>query len=357
MTARVSLAVAGAGLIGKRHIQAIDAVPDAYLSAIVDPADGVRELARGRGVSWYPDLASLFRKEKPDGVILATPNQLHVSNALECIDVGVPALVEKPLASDLAGAQRLAEASEAEGVALLVGHHRRHNPLIAAAKSKLNEGALGTIVSVHGMFWLMKPDDYFDVEWRRQPGAGPVLVNLIHDIDLLRHLVGEVVSVQAQASSIVRGHPVEETCAILLRFENGALGTFNVTDTAVAPWSWELTAAENPAYPATGQSCYFIGGTHGSLELPNMKLWSNPAKRSWWEPISANLFPQPSGDPLVRQISHFADVVQGHEAPLVSAREGLRSMELIDAIQRSAMSGDVVFLSGAQGSAAEKRSA
>lgn len=346
MTAPVSLAVAGVGLIGKRHIQAIDAVGGARLSAIVDPAAGAEELARDLGVAWYPDLGGLFGAETPDGVILATPNQLHVANALACIETGVPALVEKPLAADLAGAQRLVEASDAAAVPLLVGHHRRHNPLIAAAKAKLDEGALGSIVTVHGMFWLMKPDDYFDVAWRRQPGAGPVLVNLIHDIDLLRHLVGEVVSVQAQAASIVRGNPVEESCAILLRFENGALGTVSVTDTAVAPWSWELTAAENPAYPATGESCYFIGGTHGSLELPNMKLWANPAKRSWWEPISASRFPQPSGDPLVRQIGHFAGVIRGDEAPLVPAREGLRSMEVIDAIQRSAQSGERVQLQG-----------
>ncbi|WP_428641640.1 Gfo/Idh/MocA family protein [Roseibium sp.] len=346
MTKRASIAVAGAGLIGKRHIEAIEAARNADLAAIVDPAAPARVLAGQLGLAWYPDLEALFSAARPDGIILATPNQLHVANALECIGAGVPALVEKPLAADLAGAQRLADASETANVPLLVGHHRRHNPLIAAAKQKLSEKALGSIVTVHGMFWLMKPDDYFDVEWRRQAGAGPVLLNLIHDIDLLRHLVGEVVSVQAQASGFVRGYPVEESCAILLKFDNGALGTVSVTDTAVAPWSWELTAAENPAYPVTGQSCYYIGGTHGSLELPNMKLWYHPDKRSWWEPIAACRFPQAQGDPLVRQIEHFVGVLQGREAPLVSAREGLRSMEVIDAIQRSVQSGEIVTLSG-----------
>jgi predicted dehydrogenase len=344
MGGRASIAVAGAGLIGRRHIEAIDAVPETRLAAIVDPAEPARELARQLDVPWHPDLHALFSATRPDGVILATPNQLHVDNALDCIAAGIPALVEKPLAADLSGARQLAEASETSGVPLLVGHHRRHNPLIAAAKEKLDEGLLGTIVTVHGMFWLFKPDDYFDVEWRRKPGAGPVLVNLIHDIDLLRHLVGQVISVQAQKAGHVRGFPVEESCAILLRFENGALGTVNVTDTAVAPWSWELTAGENPAYPATGQSCYFIGGTQGSMELPDLKVWTNPDKRSWWEPISATRFPRPGGDPLVRQIRHFAAIVQGREGPLVPAREGLRSMQVIDAIQKSARSGDGVML-------------
>ncbi len=69
----------------------------------------------------------------------------------------------------------------------------------------------------------------------------------------------------------MRGNPIEETAAILLSFANGALGTFSVSDTTAAPWSWELTARENPAYPATGQACYMIGGTEGALELPGLR--------------------------------------------------------------------------------------
>ena len=178
--------------------------------------------------------------------------------------------------------------------------------------------------------------------WRREPGGGPVFLNLIHDIDLLRHLVGEIVSVQAQLSNAIRGNAVEETAALVFRFENGALGTFSLSDTIVAPWSWELTAAENPAYPATSQSCYFIGGTHGSLEIPTGRLWSNPGRRSWWEPISATTSPASRDEPLLCQIRQFAAVIRGEEAPLVPASEGLKTLKVIDAVQRSALSGEAV---------------
>ena len=344
MSEPVRIAVAGAGLIGRRHIEAIAATPGAELHSIVDPSDAARDHAGLTGIRWHRSLAEILATDKPDGIVLATPNQLHVENGLECVAAGVPALIEKPLATDLRAGHDLVAAGEAAGVPLLVGHHRRHNPLIAAARKQIEDGLLGTLVAVHGMFWLMKPDDYFETGWRRQPGGGPIFLNLIHDIDLLRHLVGEIVSVQALVSSAVRGHAVEETAALVFRFENGVLGTFSLSDTIVSPWSWELTAAENPAYPHTGQSCYYIGGTHGSMELPNAKIWTNPNARSWWEPISATRYPVGHQDPLTRQIAQFARVIRGEEPPLVSAREGWKTLQVIDAVQRSALSGQTVAL-------------
>ncbi len=87
---RVRIAVAGAGLIGKRHIEEIDASDSAVLASIVDPGPAGPELAQKYGVSLYPSLAELFAKDKPDGIILATPNQMHVAGGLECVAAGVP---------------------------------------------------------------------------------------------------------------------------------------------------------------------------------------------------------------------------------------------------------------------------
>lgn len=348
MTDTVSIAVAGAGLIGKRHVEAIASARETVrLHAIIDPAEGAAGYAAGLGVPWFPSLAAMIAAGRPDGIILATPNQLHVENGLECVAAGIPALVEKPIASDIVSARRLVETAEAAGIPLLVGHHRRHNPLIAAARAVIAAGALGRIVTVHGMFWLYKPDDYFEAEWRRQPGAGPLVVNLIHDVDLLRHLCGEIVSVQAMASNAMRGNPIEETAVVLLSFGSGALGTVNISDTVVAPWSWEFTAKENPAYPQTDEACYLIGGTHASLELPKLRLWRHEDKRSWWEPITSKPVAFDREDPLIRQIRHFAAVIRGESEPLVSGREGLRTLEVVEAIRRSAEAGAAVSLADA----------
>src|ERR1700694_1795549 len=76
-----------------------------------------------------------------------------------------------------------------------------------------------------------------------------------------------------------------KTTVVIVKFASGALGTVNITDTAVAPWSWEHTTGENPDYPHTDQICYQIGGTHGSLSVPRLELWTNEAKRGWLEPF------------------------------------------------------------------------
>ncbi len=333
------IAVVGAGLIGRRHAGAVLAAKGVELACIVDPAPAAQEYAAEIDVDWVPDIAALVDRGGVDGVILSTPNVMHADGALACIGAGLPVLIEKPLTTDLESARMVVSAAEAATIPIATGHHRRHNPLIARAKSLIDEGALGQLASVHGMAWFMKPDEYFDIEWHRSKGAGPVYINLIHDIDLLQYFCGPVTSVHADESNVIRGNEVEDTAVILLRFESGLLGTVNVCDCAVAPWSWELTARENPIYPATGEDCYWIGGTHGSLSLPNLTFWSNPGKRSWWEPISGIRMPFDFSDPLILQAEQFGRVVRREEEPLVSGRDGLAALAVIEAVKSSAATG------------------
>jgi len=338
------IAVVGAGLIGQRHAKLIAAGGDAALTAIVDPTDAARSFADGVGAPWYASIAQMLAADRPDGMIIATPNQLHLDHGLQAVEAGLPALIEKPIADSVEAAATLVAAADKAGVPLLVGHHRRHNPLIADAKARIARGDLGRLVAVHGMFWLYKPDDYFDVEWRRKPGAGPVYINLIHDIDLMRHLVGEISTVRAVQSSAARGHKVEDTAAALLTFANGAIGTITASDSIVGPWSWEQTAGENPTYPETDQHCYLIGGAKGSLSLPNGEMWGQDEPRSWWRDFQrSGPADRSDDDPLNLQIAHFCDVIRG-ATPLVSGREGLQTLRVIEALKRSAETGEVQIL-------------
>ncbi|MEM8698199.1 MAG: Gfo/Idh/MocA family oxidoreductase [Pseudomonadota bacterium] len=340
---KARLAVAGLGLVGRRH--AALAAEHADLVALADPAQEAEEMARRFGLPLYRDLADLLAVEEVDGVVIATPNQRHVTDGLAAISAGVAALIEKPIAVDLSGAARLVSAAEAAGVPLLIGHHRRHNPLIAAARQVVQSGRLGRLLTIEATCWLPKPASYFEQNWRRGPGAGPVLINLIHDIDLLLHLCGPVERVMAVTRSDLRGDgdcdrggEVEDRAAAVLSFASGALGTVSVSDGAVAPWSWEMTAAENPAYPVTGASCYRIAGSAGALSIPDMTLWSQP-KPDWHQPMSAERVEVSPADPLMLQIQHFSAVALGEAEPLVDGAAGMAALEVTLAIKQAAETG------------------
>lgn len=342
----VRIAVAGAGTIGQAHIDLAQHSAHCSLSAIVDPAPGAAAIAARAGVPWFASLAELLASEKPDGVILATPNQLHVEHALACIDAGVAMLLEKPIATTVAEAQRLVHAAEKAQARLLIGHHRAHSPIMTSARKVVAGGVLGPLVAVTGSATFYKPEGYFAAApWRREIGAGPILLNMIHEVHNLRMLCGEIVAVQAFASTATRGFPVEDTVSINLRFANGALGSFMLSDTAASARSWEQTSRENKAYAGyDDEDCYVISGTNGSLSVPTMrlKIYARPEDRSWWKPFETTVVDVVREDPLNHQLTHFCAVVRGSAQPLVSARDGLANLRVTDAIAAAAASGTTV---------------
>jgi predicted dehydrogenase len=168
---------------------------------------------------------------------------------------------------------------------------------------------------------------------------------MIHEIDNLRAMVGEIVAVQAFASNATRGFDVEDTVAINLRFANNALGTFLLSDCGASPKSWEQTSRENNAYATcTDEDAYTIVGANGSLGLPTMRLkhYERHESRSWCNPFSERTVPLDRKDPLALQIEHFAAVIRGEAEPLVTCLDGLQNLRVTEAIAESARTGDVV---------------
>ena len=343
---RTRIAVAGAGYIGLAHIAALQASTTCALAAIVDPSPAAKKAAAGAGVPLFSSIEELLRTDRPDGIVLATPNQLHVPQALQCLEARLPTFVEKPIAPTVRDGEKLAREVENMKARVLIGHHRAHSPIMMKAKEVVDSGVLGRLVAVMGSATFFKPDHYFvEGPWRREPGAGPILLNMIHEAHNLRMLCGEIVAVQAIASHAVRGFPVEDTAAINLQFANGALGSFMLSDTAACPRSWEQTSQENKAYTTyEDEDCYVIAGTDGTLSVPTMRLktYSRPEDRSWWKPFQVGKAEMTREDPIRRQMEHFGAVVRGEAAPLVSARDGLANLRVTEAITEAAKSGSIV---------------
>jgi predicted dehydrogenase len=345
---KLNIAVAGAGTIGLAHIDVLTQSSRCTLSAIVDPSPAAVATAAQAGVPLYPSLAALLATGQPDGIVLATPNHLHLPQALECMVAGVPILLEKPIAATLAEGLQLQQVAEETGARVLIGHHRAHSPIMAKAKEVVDSGKLGKLVSVMGSAQFFKPDAYFaSGPWRTQPGGGPILINLIHEVHNLRMLCGDISAVQAFASHATRGFAVEDTAAINLRFASGVLGSFMLSDTAASARSWEQTSQENKAYTSyADEDCYLVTGTLGSLAVPTMRLktYPRPEDRSWWKAFEVSVIGMVRDDPLKLQMEHFADVIEGKAAPLVSARDGVQNLRVTEAIAQAAKTGQVVSI-------------
>jgi predicted dehydrogenase len=339
--APVRIAVVGAGLIGRTHIAVLRAGnPDYTLAGVADPAPFAAQEGKKLGYPVYATVDEMFEQGKPEGVIVAVPNQMHVKVGLASIARGVPIIVEKPIADSVAEALDLVEAGEQANVAILTGHHRRHNPIMRKAAEVIAAGGIGRVVAANGLWLSHKPVGYFDVTWRREPGGGPILINAIHDIDCLRMLCGDVETVSAMAANGTRKFEVEDTAGAVLHFKSGAIGTLLVSDTVSAPWSWEWGSRENPNRPHDTENAFLVAGTKGSITVPHLQhRWHEPGQESWDNPLTMVRLKIAPADAYHEQMRNFADVIRGTAQPVLSGRGGTVTLATTLAITCSAQTG------------------
>jgi predicted dehydrogenase len=336
----VTIGVIGAGLIGRKHLRKLSEQPDYDLVGIADVnVDAVA--AEYPKTRVFADYRKLLDEARPQAAIIASPNQLHAETGIECARRGIHILIEKPVTDTLRTAAALIAEIRKGGIKSLVGHHRRHHLQVRTLKALLGEGRIGDVVGVSAIWATHKPADYFEIApWRTEPGGGPILLNLIHEIDFLRFTVGEIVAVEAAASNRQRGFAVEDTAAALIEFESGALGTFFISDNAVSPWTTEQGVGESPEFPFSGQSNYRFMGRRGAIEFPELVQWTQAGgAQDWNQPIQAQRIHAPTIDPYAAQLDHFRDVIRGTVPSLQPVEDGARTLVATLAIAEAAAEG------------------
>lgn len=346
---RVRLAVIGLGLIGGPHARALKKMRDCYLIAASDIDEKQKAVTEELGIKFYKNYVEMIEKESLDGVVIATPNHLHVPVGITCAQKGLHLFVEKPIAQGVSEAERLIEVASQKKIRILIGHQRRFSPFVEKAREIIQGGELGKLVGVTVTWAMLKPSQYFEgpYTWRKEKGGGPILVNLIHEIDNLRYICGEVDQVFALVSSKVRNFPVEDTVSVTLKFRNGALGTIFLSDCTPSICSYEGTTGENPLLYHDFGNCYHFYGTDASLLFPQMKkrLYANPEKVGWNYPITEEgIKIVTEDDPYTMEFRHFCKVVSGEEEPRISGEDGKRTLEVALAIQRSGECGQPIRL-------------
>jgi predicted dehydrogenase len=342
---RVKIALIGSGTIGPRHAHFVERNSDTVLSAVVDPGSHGQTIAAQLGTPYYTSVSELLGSvDIPDAAIICTPNHTHAAISKELARKGIHLLVEKPLSDDLESGASIVEYAKAARVKLLVGHHRRFNPYIVEAKRLLP--TLGKITMINGVWATQKAASYFaaPAEWRQGATGGPVLINMIHEIDVLQYLLGPITRVQAEQCASERGYEAEEGGVLILHFENGTVGSFAFCDNVPSPYNFEAAVGEEP-FPLSGVDFLRIFGTQASLSLPDLKRFSYDRSKGkgWWSPLTVDVLNVDAGIPAFEsQLKHFVAVIRGQEEPRCTGDEALRALLVAKAIKKAMVTGKAV---------------
>ena len=333
MTIHVGLI--GAGNISQTHARAAAAIPGVSVAA-VHGANGAkaRELAASHGAAAYDSLDAFLDHEPMDMVVIGSPSGVHAAQGVAAARRGLHVLVEKPIDVTTERADELIAAAEESGVRLGVLFQDRLKPGIVKLKQLVDSGGLGRVLSVSARVPWYRPPDYYRLSrWRGTAaldGGGALMNQGIHTVDLLLWVLGDVIRVQARTATLLHEIESEDTALALLEFASGAAGVL------------EASTATYPGYPRRVE----ITGTEGTAVLEHDRLVSADLRTPRPELVGDGGDANASASsPVVsdasghqRLIEDFLRAIETGSRPACDGHEGRRSVELVEAIYRSARS-------------------
>jgi predicted dehydrogenase len=328
--------VVGLGSIGKRHL--------GNLRKLAPRADITvwRQHARpGDEGTGYPDADRVvFSLEdalasQPEIAIIANPAAFHIQTGLPLAREGVSLLVEKPFSNNLEGVEDLIEMCAARCKTLMIGYNLRFHASLRCLKKNVEDGKIGKVLSVLAEVGQYLPDWRPGTEYSKNVSAqnrlgGGAVLELSHELDYTRWLVGEVRAVSAQTGKVSDlDMDVEDIADINLRFASGALGSVHLDMLQRVP----------------ARTCKLIG-TEGTLVWDgisnNVRLFSVSTK-SWQDVFPAQ--PLDRNAMYMDEMQHFLTCVKTGIKPLVTGEDGLQVLKIALAARESAFSQGTVRLS------------
>lgn len=304
----------------------------------------------------YASLEAMLKQEhgRPDGidfVTIATPNHHHLAAARAALSAGIPVMSDKPMTATLVEAEELARLVADAGVPFAVSYTYSGYPLVREARDRIAAGALGAIrkvVAEYPQGWLAGEAAGKQAEWRVNPakaGLGGCIADIgVHAFQLAEFVTGlRVTRLLADLGSVVPGRSLDDDCAILLRFANGARGVLLASQIEVG----ELNGLRIRVYGDKG-------GLVWRQEQPNeLVIHSLDGRTELVRAGTASLGESaqartrtPGGHPegyleaFANLYRDFAALLRGEEAPLLpGVGEGLRGMRFIAAAVESSRAG------------------
>jgi UDP-N-acetyl-2-amino-2-deoxyglucuronate dehydrogenase len=303
--------ILGAGGISETHARAARAIDGVEIVAVHGAnRDKAAALAASIGAAVYDDLAA-FLAHPMDIVAIGSPSGVHAEQAMAAVRRGLHVLVEKPLDITTARIDALIEEADRAGVKVGVCFQDRLTPDLVEMKAAIDAGRLGTPVFASGrVTWYRPPEYYADSRWRgtwRLDGGGVLMNQAIHTIDTLLWMCGPVARVSGQVATRLHQIEVEDTAAAVLEFASGAFGVLEASTVAC------------PGLPRRIE----VTGTKGTLVHEQD---ARPALVT-------------DATPHQRVFEDFLAAIETNGTPACDAREGRRSVALIEAIYKSARTG------------------
>jgi len=303
--------ILGGGGISDTHARAARAIDGVQVVAVHGAnREKATALAQAAGAAAFDDFDA-FLAQPMDIVAIGSPSGLHAEQAIAAVRRGIHVLVEKPLDTTTAKIDALIAEADRARVKVGVFFQERLTPELIELKASLDAGALGDPVFISGhVKWYRPPEYYGASRWRgtwKLDGGGALMNQGIHTVDVLLWLFGPVKSVMGRTANRLHQVEVEDTATALLEFESGAFGTI------------EATTAAFPGFPRRLE----VSGTKGTV------VHDEPARTA----------AVADATPHRRVFEDFIAAIRSDGAPMCDAREGRRSVAVIEAIYRSARSG------------------
>lgn len=323
----VGFAVVGAGAFADAHLAALAELPDARVCAVVDidPERAKVAARRAGGVAWSTSLAEVLTRPEVQAVDLCTPNDTHAALGLAALRAGRHLLTEKPIALELADADRLDEAARAAGVHLGVGLVMRHFPAFRAVRSAVSAGDVGRphTVDLSHQATMIWPGGWRSWQQRPDRSGGHLLHNGSHLVDLAGWFIGsEPIRVYGRG---YRTHSAasdtDDHWSLSISYANGA--------TAHCEYSYSMHGASNSVLEA------IVAGTSGAVSYSSLDgIVVHDA-------AGADVPFDMRGTSMRRELAEFIRVVRGEPAP-VSFGELRNTLATCLAGQRSIETGSPV---------------
>lgn len=329
MKNRIRLGLLGAGRIGRTHADAIADVAGAELAAVADPvADAVAALIDGtRAKAVGPE--EIFEDPAIDGVILATPTDLHADQIERAAAAGKAIFCEKPIDLDIDRARRAVTAAEQAGVALMLGFNRRYDPSFDRVIRQTRDGRIGAVelVQITSRDPAPPPLSYI------AKSGGLFRDMMIHDFDIARCLMGEeFTAVNATGSALV-------DAAI------GAAGDVDTASATLRTASGRICTITNSRRAVYGYDQRIeVHGSDGMLAAGNplATTVSHGAQSGFTSDPLSDFFMDRYAVAYRREIEAFCALVSGEPVVYPTGRDGIAALALADAARQSVSSGGFV---------------